>query len=115
MGKLTVECDVGNVSDGYHTFNELYAHRCVLFTALMKAHKDISWVSKLHSDGTMFDGWFVAGMNLSTGMVTYHLPIEPFWNRVSDLVELEFAPEWDGHTSVDVINRFVDWLGWTNE
>ncbi len=110
MSKITIECDVGNVSDGFHTFNELYSHRCTLFAALMKAHKDISWKSKLHSDGTMFDDWFIAGMNLPTGMITYHLPLDHFWSKLDDINELEYAPEWDGHTSDDVINRLLEWM-----
>ena len=37
--------DMGEVSDGYHTFNELYAHRVRLFSTLMRAHPDKSWWS----------------------------------------------------------------------
>ncbi len=110
MGKLIVECDTGNVSDGYHTFNELYAHRCSLFACLMKSHKHLAWKSRVHNDGTGYDGWFVAGMNLPTGTVTYHLPIDQFWDSTLDITELEVAPEWDGHTSEDVIKRIIDWV-----
>ena len=30
------------VSDGYHTFEELYCHRQLLYCAVMIAHKDLS-------------------------------------------------------------------------
>jgi hypothetical protein len=110
MGKITINCDVGNVSDGYHTFNELYAHRCSLFAALMLAYKDLSWISKLHDDGTMFDGWFIAGMNLPSGVITYHLPVDQFWDKVSGISELERAPLWDGHTPNDVLLRLLDFI-----
>ena len=60
------------VSDGYHTFKELYEHRVVLFVALITAltqqeyhpSNKICWKSKKHSDGTMYDGWFIAGIGL---------------------------------------------------
>ena len=110
MGKLVVECDTGNVSDGYHTFNELYAHRCSLFAGLMKSHKQLSWKSRVHNDGTGYDGWFIAGMNLPLGTITYHLPTEQFWDSTADITELEVAPVWDGHTSDDVIKRIIDWV-----
>lgn len=42
---LTVECDAEQVSDGYHTFGELYAHRCILFAALCHAHEPLAWKS----------------------------------------------------------------------
>ena len=110
MGKITIECDVGNVSDGYHTFNELYAHRCTLFAALQKCNKSLSWKSLLHNDGNMYEGFFISGMHLPEGVVSYHLPIDPFWDRLYDIAVLETAPEWDGHTPDDVIKRIINWL-----
>lgn len=72
---LQIPCPTGQVSDGYHTFDELYQHRCMLFCALMFSNPAISWVSSIHHDGTMMADWFIAGMDLPTGRVTYHLPI----------------------------------------
>ncbi len=96
----------GEISDGYHTFNELYEHRHALFITLMNTHFELSWKSKLHDDGTMFEGgWFIAGMTLPTGTVTYHLPIR-FWSRC-DGVELVRSPPWDGHTPGDVVDRIM--------
>lgn len=96
-----------NISDGFHTFNELYAHRCFLFAALMLSNKDISWKALDHSDGTeMYDGWFVAGMDLPTGLITYHLPIN-MWDYI-DVKELDFG-KWDGANSLEVIKRLKDW------
>lgn len=100
---------VGNdISDGYHTFTELYDHRVALFIALIKSHRDISWCSRLHADGTMFDGWFIAGMDLPTGTITYHLPDEAF-SELDDVAILERAPEWDGHTPDLVVKRLIAW------
>lgn len=104
----------GETSDGYHSFNELYEHRHALFFALMLSNGDErkAWMSKLHDDGSSFDGWFIAGMGLSTGLITYHLPMR-LWDRFASagFDVLEKAPKWDGHTSNDVINRLytADW------
>ncbi len=65
------------ISDGYHTFKELYEHRVTLFIALANTHCDLLkelydkmeisspwffpfWKAKKHEDGTMYDGWFIA-------------------------------------------------------
>ncbi len=98
----------GETSDGYHTFNELYEHRCILFMKLCKFmffHTDLHiWKSKLHHDGTMYDGWFIAGINVHKGhQITYHLPIKN-WDKFK-ATELHNAPEFDGHTSNDVLER----------
>ena len=97
-------------SDGYHTFSELYEHRFALFLALMKALPQLSWVSLKHATGEKcYDGeWFIAGITLPTGNISYHLPIRLYDVGVSTgAKELEAGMEWDGHTSNDVINRLL--------
>ena len=96
----------GDTSDGYHTFNELYEHRIALFIALMKSHPKISWRANNHEDGTMFNGWFIAGMHLSSGDISYHLPINK-WELLDNtgIATTNKAPKWDGHTPQDVIKR----------
>ena len=96
--------ETGEVSDGYHTFNELYEHRHALFIVLAKTMKTMAWRSRMHHDGKGIGGWFIAGLNLSTGMISYHLP-DRLWPLLYGIQELERAPEWDGHTSMDVIER----------
>ncbi len=102
--------------DGYHTFDELYEHRIRLFITLSnfiyraygqpkKAKGDmIPWKSKVHSDGTVWDGWFVAGIGFDKGkQISYHLPIIR-WDELR-VVTYDKAPEWDGHTPDDVLER----------
>lgn len=96
----------GNTSDGYHTFNELYHHRALLFSVVVSQFKDIAWKSKLHYDGTMFDGMFIVGVNTLHGQATYHYDIEPYWDMF-DCKEVERAPEWDGHTAEQAIERIA--------
>lgn len=43
--------DEGDLSDGNHTFNDLYNQRCVLFAALVNLFPKISWKTKKHDDG----------------------------------------------------------------
>jgi hypothetical protein len=102
------------VSDGYHTFDELYEHRITLFIALCRqrwARRDANhpyagvWRSKLHADGTMYDGWFIMGIGKAKGLqISYHLPTSK-WNETDFAESLDRAPEWDGHTPGDVLER----------
>ena len=103
--ELKLPCDVSEVSDGYHTFNELYEHRVVLFMVLMsKMHPGNVWKSKKHSDGSSFEGWFIAGMFKGHGLqITYHIPEQYFTLCPGE--DLELAPQFDGHTSGDVLER----------
>lgn len=96
--------DTYQVSDGFHTFGELYEHRSVLFIALMGTRPGWSWFSKAHADGSMFPGFFIAGMDLPTGEVSYHLRVDPWWSLVweTGALELDQAPAWDGYTPRDV-------------
>ena len=93
----------GDLSDGYHTYNELYHHRAVLFSVVINQNKEIAWKSKKHHDGTMYDGMFIVGIDTPQGQYSYHYDIEPYWNMF-ECKELDNAPVWDGHKPED-INR----------
>lgn len=87
----------GDISDGYHTFDELYDHRCLLFInlCLMMPHRAY-W--RPH-----YEGWPLLGLDSAVGQITYHVPEEylsPFKDKFSTP-----GPEWDGHTAQDVIQR----------
>ncbi|MGP4914011.1 WDGH domain-containing protein [Hafnia alvei] len=99
--------DKGELSDGYHTFNELYAHRVRLFSTLMRAFSSQAWWSFLHSDGEQWDGWIIAGIDTHDGPVTYHLP-ESEIQYLPEGTEIEFGKEWDGHTAEDVLLRLIN-------
>ena len=94
----------GDTSDGYHTFNELYHHRAVLFSVVVASHRNIAWKSKLHHDGTMYEGMFIVGVDTPWGQASYHYDIDPYWDMF-DCEERESAPEWDGHTPDEAIER----------
>ncbi len=89
------------VSDRYHTFEELYYHRMILFSLLLNSNSELSWKSKIHEDGTMFDGMFICGIETPEGQYTYHYNLE-FWDMF-DVKELKRAPKWDGHQPKDIV------------
>lgn len=89
-----------NISDGYHTFGDLYRDRMVLTNFVAKVRKEYAWKSKQHHDGTMFDDSFIIGFDTPDGQFTYHYDLAD-WD-LFDVKELEFAPEYDGHTSDDI-------------
>ena len=93
----------GSTSDGHHTFDELYHHRAVLFSALCYAYKDKAWRAKKHHDGSMFGvDWFICGVETPQGQYTYHYRISEYWNMFDCCKTLDNAPEWDGHQPKDV-------------
>lgn len=98
--ELVDKLRAGEISDGYHTFNELYYHRAVLFSVICNQNKDIAWKSKLHSDGTMYDGMFIVGITTPQGQYSYHYDLI-VWS-LFDVKELDKAPEYDGHLPKDI-------------
>lgn len=108
MIKSLLNGETNNISDGYHTFSELYEHRIALFIAfcrILPLNTLFVWRSKAHSDGSIWDGWFILGLGKEKGkQITYHLPISK-WDLCNFAETLETAPEWDGHTSQDVLER----------
>jgi hypothetical protein len=100
----TQPTDKGEISDGYHTFNQLYHQRAILFATIVNQNKDKAWKSFKHSDGHYcFDSngeWFIVGVDTPQGSYTYHYSKE-YWDMF-DCQELEYGKEWDGHTEEDV-------------
>jgi hypothetical protein len=107
--------DAKMVSDGYHTFEELYNFRkvynAVLFNewarkGLYNVHK-----SKRHFDGEecFGGGWFIVTAELPTGQISNH-----YKNDDWDLFQLRTTEkalfEYDNHTSADVLNRLTDYI-----
>ena len=98
---------VGSLSDGYHTFNELYHHRAMLFAALcLTTFKNIAWKSLLHNDPKepMYNGMFIVGIDTPFGQASYHYDIDPYWS-IFKVKELDRAPKFDGHTPAEAIDR----------
>ena len=96
----------GRVSDGYHTFDELYQHRTLLFASLCNTTlNDIAWKSREHHDPDfpMYDGMFIVGVQTAHGQATYHVD-NSYWD-IFHVKELARAEEFDGHTPDQALER----------
>ena len=93
--------DVEKMSDGYHTFADLYEQRLILSAALAK-NNPYAWKSKRHEDGSVpfGGGWFILGFDTDEGCYTYHYELKD-WD-LFQCKELDKGKPWDGHTSKDV-------------
>ena len=107
--------NIGEFSDGYHTFNELYdyrkAYNAAFFNELAKQGLYDVHKSKLHSDGKVpfdDDNWFIVMAELPTGQISNHYEIKD-WD-LFDIPEKEKANTWDGHTPQDVYKRLIKYL-----
>lgn len=107
--------DKGNISDGYHTFNELYEYRLLynasMFNELAKQGLYDVHKSKRHSDGTIPFGdenWFIVQAELPTGQISNHYEMKDW--ELFNIPEKEKANHYDGHTPQDVAKRLRDFL-----
>ena len=115
--KTTVEImkeDKGDISDGYHTFNELYEYRLLynasMFNEFAKQNLYDVHKSKRHSDGEecFGGGWFIVQAQLPTGQISNHYEMKD-WD-LFQIPEKEKANIWDGHTPQDVAKRLREFL-----
>lgn len=97
-----------DISDGHHTFGELYKNRIILFCTLCNLLPNISWKSKKHFDeenDPMFFDSFIAGINTPEGITTYHIKLK-YWD-LFDVTELEKAPKYDNYNNEEVLKRIL--------
>lgn len=100
--KVAGVAEIDDVSDGFHTFRQLYYQRMMLFAAIVRQNKDKAWKSFRHEDGELCfgGGWFIVGIDTPEGSYTYHY--EAIYFGMFDCEELERGKHWDGHTEKDV-------------
>lgn len=106
--------ETDKISDGFHTFGELYDHRRALSAVLARVlhgAEGAAWRSKAHhpEDSPIFNGYFIVGMDLPTGTITYHYKLE-HWGDFAGIPELEHAPKWDGAEASDTVTRLLEWV-----
>jgi hypothetical protein len=100
----------GKLSDGYHTFDELYDHRIRLYLTLCKMLHEYTehdvWCSDTHSDGSKIDDWVLLGINTNEGeQISYHIP-DSYLPEVATFSRyVNKSPKFDEHTSEDVLLR----------
>lgn len=94
--------EIDDLSDGFHTFRQLYYQRMMLFATIVKQNRNRAWKSLRHEDGELCFGgeWFIVGIDTPEGSYTYHY--ENAFYSLFDCKELQKAKHWDGHTEEDV-------------
>lgn len=99
-----------NISDGYHTFNELYDFRRAYNVALFNLYSRLGIYevhkSERHHDGELCfgGGWFIVSAMLPTGQISNHYPMAD-WDLFECMAVDKALREFDGHTGTDVIHR----------
>lgn len=132
--KLRPDFPIELLSDGYHTFKELYEFRLLYNAALFNEWAIIDEIirvrngnndafrsireqfrnvhkSWMHNDGELCfnGGWFIVSAMLPTGIISNHYKAE-YWEyfKVPEVEKALF--EFDGHTSEDVQKRLTDFI-----
>lgn len=99
------------VSDGYHTFDELYDHRCLLF--LLAVKHGVFKATSVTEDH--YPGWDLIHTHSPCGygdreiyqQISYHVPstYRPYYDVFPRRTKDEAEASFDGHQSRDVIER----------
>lgn len=98
MGK-TFQIKGFDISDGHHTFGELYDHRCLLFIRLCLALRTCArWKDESGTD------WFILYLQLPEGQISYHIHPK-YLTMVETRIQFDPYHKWDGHDSDTVISR----------
>jgi len=110
--------DISSVSDGYHSFKELYEFR-LLYNAMLfnewgsfnvplyDVHR--SW---RHYDGQFCfgGGWFIVCAELPTGQISNHYE-KQYWDYFHKVPFAQSAKnKFDGHTSAESSRRMEEFL-----
>jgi hypothetical protein len=122
----------GELSDGYHTFNELYEFRKLYNAALFNEwanpnttrrfldKKEMDGIGSYtgmlydvhkswnHHDGTpcFGGGWFIVVAMLPTGQISNHYKADD-WELFKVPAVDKAKYEYDGHTAIDVMKRLT--------
>jgi hypothetical protein len=107
---------MGAISDGYHTFHELYNFRMLYNALSFNLGYQTGVIPQIqkslkHADGELCfgGGWFVVIAILPDGQISNHYPIE-FWD-LFQIPDVEVPTiEFDGHTPEDVVVRMDKFL-----
>jgi len=103
---INEETDTSLISDGFHTFGELYESRTLLFILLCLTYKDRAyWRHHL-------PGWPILGLVLDTGQISFH--VEQKYLPLFQKIIKEGGPEWDEHRTEDVHTRLLEAIKRTN-
>lgn len=105
--------DTDDISDGFHTFGQLYefrkAYNVALFNEYALNGKYDVHKSERHYDGELaFDGgWFIVVAMLPGGQISNHYKMED-WDLFDIPAVGKAKYPFDGHTGDDVIKRLLE-------
>lgn len=98
------------ISDGYHTFEELYEFR-KMYNALLFNEWARHYLHNVHKSLKHFDGedcfgggWFIVVAELPTGQISNHYKVAD-WDLFDVPVAEKALIQFDGHTAADVLER----------
>jgi hypothetical protein len=109
---------IGETSDGYHTFDELYLYRMLYNAAFFNelARRGVYDVHKSvrHSDGDVIFGgeFFIVVAALPTGQISNHYTLGhdlEHW-YLFDIPIRDIAVEYDGHSPAEAATRLFEFL-----
>ena len=101
-----IDClSTGSVSDGRHTFTELYEQRALLFLALCLCNKDK--VSFGRDGKSQFPCVY---LDLPTGQVSFHLSPRLLNLVKSNFKQVDANLHWDNHGKDEVVQRLKAFL-----
>jgi len=107
---LSKAATIGSLSDGYHSFDELYYFR-MMYNAMLVSEWNKQGIyetnkSKRHHDGELCfgGGWFIVTAMTPFGLISNHYDEKYF--HLFDCEETETSiHEYDGHWAHDVTER----------
>jgi len=103
------------ISDGEHTFEELYDQMEVMFCSLCNLYPHISWKTTNPYDPKeeMPKDMFIAGIYTPMGQATYHIH-QKLWD-VLHVSELPREPEHDNMSEEDAVFRIYSMSEFVNK
>ena len=88
----------GELSDGDHTFEELYNHRSLLFINLCLSMPHLAcWKPD-------YEHWFCLYLSTPHGQISYHVQGK-YLSLIEDKIALKDDVAFDGHSSDEVVQR----------
>lgn len=106
----------GDISDGHHTFKDLYEYRLLYNAALFNIWAKLGLCdvhkSRFHHDGLHpFNDpkWFIVMAELPTGQISNHYKVDD-WDLFYDVPERDLPNVYDGHTPADAAQRLKVFL-----
>lgn len=103
------------ISDGYHTFKELYTYRmlynAMLVNELAKNKNNVVYKTIRHEDGELCFGgnWFLVVIKTQNGIIDNHYEMK-YWELFKCQELYKSIIPFDGHTPQDVVKEMFNFI-----